>query len=197
MMHLVGVAGMLSPFKEYFKLLTPVNLLLSAFLLWINHREKNKGLIGFISFTFLFGFIIEFLGVRYGLLFGEYTYGKTLGPMLFQVPVIIGLNWLLVIYSIATLTDTLKIHSSVKVFLGALLAVSIDWVIEPVAMRYDFWAWKGEQVPIQNYIGWFFTSSVLLTAYHLLKVKAENKLALPYYFIQFLFFVVISLAILF
>jgi uncharacterized membrane protein len=194
-MHLVGVVGMLSPYQDYFKLLTPVNLLLSGFWLWINHRELNAAFNKFVLFTIAFGFLVELVGVNTGFLFGDYTYGQTLGPKLLNVPIIIGLNWLLVIYSIAALTDSLKAKVVLKVLLGSLLAVFIDWMIEPVAMKYDFWTWTNGYVPFQNYLGWFLTSSVMLTAYHTLKVNAENRLALPYYFIQLFFFLIIGVVV--
>ncbi len=194
-MHLVGIVGMLSPYQAYFKFLTPVNLMLSGFWLWINHRELNAAFIRFVIFTSTFGFFVELIGVNVGVLFGDYTYGQTLGPKLLNVPIIIGLNWLLVIYSIASLTDSLKTKAIFKVLLGSALAVFIDWTIEPVAMKYDFWTWTNGYVPLQNYVGWFFTSAIMLTAYHTLKVKAENRLALPYYFIQLFFFLIIGLAV--
>jgi putative membrane protein len=196
LMHAVGILGMISPFQTYFRLLTPVNLLICGFLLYLNHRDANRNFFAFAAFTFVFGFLVEFLGVNYGFFFGDYSYGKTLGPKLLNVPIIIGLNWLLIIYCVATLTDSLRIPTVVKIFLGAALAVFIDWLIEPVAMRYDFWSWANDTVPLQNYIGWFFTSLVMMTAYHLLRVNSENRIALPYYFIQLGFFLVLNVYLL-
>jgi putative membrane protein len=186
---------MLSPFQEYFRLLTPLNLITCALLLWISHREKGKEIALFSTFVFLLGYLVEFAGVKTGMVFGNYQYGATLGPKLFDVPLIIGLNWLLVMYCVASLTDTLKISVVSKVILASLLAVAIDWLIEPVAMQYDFWNWKNGVVPFQNYVGWFITSVLMQSAYHFFNVKAENRLALSYYFIQLFFFLVLNLAI--
>lgn len=195
LLHVVGIIGMLSPFQEYFRLLTPLNLLTSALILWVNHRERNREMLWYSIFIVVLGFLVEYIGVRFGIIFGSYAYGATLGPKLFNVPIIIGLNWLLVMYCIATLTDSLKIPTGIKIMVGASLAVAVDWLIEPVAMHFDFWSWKDGIVPFQNYVGWFFTSIVMQGAYHLLKVKAENKLALPYYFAQLFFFLILNIAI--
>ncbi len=195
LLHLVGIVGMLSPFQEYFRLLTPFNLLMSAFILWVNHRDRNLEVLWYSIFIFMLGFLLEYIGVRYGIIFGQYAYGATLGPKLFNVPVIIGLNWLLVMYCIASLTESLRIPIILKIMGGASLAVAVDWLIEPVAMHFDFWTWKDDIVPFQNYVGWFFTSVVMQSAYHLLKVKAENKLALPFYFSQLFFFLILNIAI--
>lgn len=195
LLHLAGIVGMLSPIQEYFRLLTPINLVICATILWINHRDRHREVFWYSLFVIIAGFVIEFLGVRYGIIFGSYTYGHTLGPKLFNIPIIIGLNWLLVMYCIASLTDNLKIPTLIKILAGAMLAVAVDWLIEPVAMHFDFWSWQGGVVPFQNYVGWFFTSIILQSSYHIFKVKAENKLALPYYFTQLFFFLVLNIAI--
>lgn len=195
LMHLIGIVGMLSPFQEYFRLLTPFNLLISALILWINHRDHNRAFIGYSIFIFAFGYLIELAGVQYGVIFGNYTYGATLGPKLFAVPIIIGLNWLLIMYCIASLTDGLKLPIALKIIAGSFLAVAVDWLIEPVAMHFDFWTWKENVVPFQNYAAWFVFSLIMQGAYHLFKVKAENKLALPYYFTQLFFFLILNIAI--
>jgi bisanhydrobacterioruberin hydratase len=195
LLHLVGVIGLLSPFSELFRLLTPFNLVLCALILWINHREKHREVLWYSAIIFCSGFLVELIGVHYGIIFGQYSYGTTLGVKLWNVPVIIGLNWLLVMYCIACLTDSLKVATAYKIIMGAVLAVSVDWLIEPVAMHFDFWTWKDGAVPIQNYMGWFFTSIVMQSLYHLLKVRAENKLALAYYFTQLFFFLILNIAI--
>jgi putative membrane protein len=194
-MHVAGIVGMLSPFQEYFRLLTPFNLLMSALILWVNHRDRDREVIWYSVFVIILGFVVEYIGVRFGIIFGQYSYGNTLGPKLFNVPLIIGLNWLLVMYCIASLTESLKIPTLAKILAGASLAVAVDWLIEPVAMHFDFWTWKDGIVPLQNYVGWFFTSVVMQSAYHLIKVKAENKLALPFYFAQLFFFLILNIAI--
>lgn len=192
--HLVGIIGMLSPFQDTFRQLTPFTLIISVLILLVNHRNQSMELYLFAGVIFLLGFAIEYIGVSTGMLFGNYYYGETLGFKIANVPFIIGLNWFLIIYSVAVLTDSIPTSAVVKIMLGATLAVAIDFLIEPVAMKFDFWSWKGNVVPLQNYIGWFLTSVIMLSVYHALKVKAETRMALPYYFIQIFFFLTINLA---
>ena len=191
--HIVGVLGMLSPFQEIFRQFTPFTLLVSAILILISHRNPSTELYWFAGAVFLLGFAIEYIGVHTGMLFGSYAYGKTLGLKIDEVPIIIGINWFLIMYCVAVLTDVIAAPAIVKIILGASLAVAIDFLIEPVAMQYDFWSWKGDVVPMQNYIGWFFTSVIMISIFHLLRVKAETRMALPYYFIQIFFFLLINL----
>jgi len=194
-MHVVGIVGLLSPYQEIFRLLTPVNLMVSAVLLWWNHTDRSIRFVWASALIFFFGFFVELAGVHTGLIFGEYRYGATLGPKLMGVPVIIGLNWLLIIYCIASLLETIRTPIWLKVISGSVLAVLIDMLIEPVAMKYDFWTWADYIVPIQNYIGWFITSVVMFSILYLFKVKTENRIALGYYFIQLFFFLILFLLI--
>src|SRR5690606_34711044 len=107
---------------------------------------------------------------------------------LMGIPIIIGLNWLLIIYCIASLLEAIKIPTWLKIISGSVLAVLIDMLIEPVAMKYDFWTWSDNLVPIQNYIGWFITSVIMFSILFVFKVKTENRIALGYYFVQLFFF---------
>lgn len=94
----VGLAGMLLPFtRELFKIITPLNLLFAtAFLFWGKCHARRVLITG--AFIAVASFFIEAAGVNTGQVFGVYSYGKTLGPALLNTPIIIGLNWFLLIY---------------------------------------------------------------------------------------------------
>jgi bisanhydrobacterioruberin hydratase len=192
--HVVGIGGLLSPYKHLFLLLTPLNLILSGLLLWINHTSPTKTWVYFVVFTFTLGFLMEYLGANFGFLFGDYSYGETLGFKLWNVPLIIGLNWILIIYSVATTLDSTSLPVWAKIFLGSCLAVFMDWLIEPIAIQFDFWNWDGTEIPLQNYSGWMLTSLVMLSAYYLWRVRAKNKLALPLFIVQGTFFGLLQIA---
>lgn len=195
LMHVVGIVGLLSPYQHIFRLLTPVNLMVSAVLLGLNHTDRSIRFVWASALIFFFGFIVEWIGVHTGFIFGEYRYGATLGPKLMGVPVIIGLNWLLIMYCIASLLETIKIPIWLKIISGSVLAVLIDMLIEPVAMKYDFWTWTDYIVPLQNYIGWLVTSMIMFSVLYLFGVKTENRIALGYYFIQLFFFLILFLLV--
>ena len=93
-----------------------------------------------IILIFWTGIFVEFLGVNYGLLFGEYTYGKNLGPKFFGVPFLIGMNWV----SLTTISGSISNYISKgrkipSIVLGSILMLVIDFFIEPVAPMLDFW----------------------------------------------------------
>ena len=94
--HLVGMVGLsLNSFKSIFLLLVPYNLLLTCFFctFFISIKQNIKP----IALIYFLGYIIEFIGVYTGFLFGEYSYGSVLGFKFFETPLIIGLNWLILI----------------------------------------------------------------------------------------------------
>lgn len=88
--------------------------------------------------------------------FGHYSYGETLGFKYEDVPIIIGLNWYLLAYISTDLSARTKFPLFVKVILGALFMTAIDYLIEPIAIRFGFWFWHSGQIPLSNYVGWFW-----------------------------------------
>lgn len=191
--HLMGIMGIRSAYKDLFLLLTPFNLLISAFLLYLNHPSDNKQFYVFCSTVFSAGFLIEVLGVNTGLIFGNYSYGKTLGIKLFDVPLIIGINWLILVYSVGIISDKLNSSAILKSIVGASMLVTLDFFIEKVAVKYDFWNWNLVSVPLQNYIAWFIVSFLLLLIFNKSNFLKDNKIALPLFMIQLVFFVSLAL----
>ena len=39
--------------------------------------------------------------------------------------------------------------------------VGLDFLIEPIAVKYDFWNWSQNEVPKQNYLMWFILSIIM------------------------------------
>ena len=184
-----GVIGILTNNQTIdFLSLTPLNLLVNATLLLINHQNGTikQWLVFFI--IAVVGYFIEVVGVTSGLIFGNYVYKTTLGWKFLETPLIIGINWMLlscaVVYSIGN-----KIKSEIGIaFVSACILVALDILIEPVAVKYDFWTWEQTIVPLKNYIAWFVISFILCYAVSHFKGESKNNLA-PYLLIlQFIFF---------
>lgn len=192
-LYLVGVVGLHTRYGNLFLATTPALLILTAALLFLYHRIWNGTFILFMVVTFLAGYLVEVAGVHTGIIFGEYQYGKTLGPKLFSVPPMIGLNWLVLIYAVGTMVQPIKGNWLMKSILGGLLMILMDLPLEPVATRLDFWAWEQVHVPVQNYLGWYIVSVVLLGLYHRWVDYRQNRMALWIYLIQFVFFILVFL----
>lgn len=207
--HAIGLVGILFSENNFFVQSTPFNLLLSFFLLIWTHPEKNKSFYFFIGIVFIVGFLSEVVGVNTGLLFGDYHYSKILGIQLFQVPILIAVNWFIIIYCSGIGTHvllnkvinrvakdynepSLKLKAMSVIFDGASLAVLFDWLMEPVAIKLGFWTWGGDgSVPFYNYFCWLLISILLLTVFNFFNFRKENKFAVNLLLTQALFFLVL------
>ena len=187
--YISGIIGILTNNKTIdFLSLTPLNLLVNATLLLLNHQKgTNKQWLVFLIIAVI-GYFIEVIGVTTGVIFGDYFYKTTLGWKLFETPLIIGVNWMLLTYGVVY-TIGIKIKNTIGIALAsACLLVALDILIEPVAMKYDFWTWKQAVVPIKNYIAWFFISFILCYLVAHYKSVSKNHFA-PYLLVmQFIFF---------
>lgn len=192
-MHIAGALGLaFESSREFFQMLTPFNLLATAAIVFHFEEKKTAPYIALLFITFLIGFGVEVAGVHTGAIFGEYSYGKTLGTKLWQVPLAIGLNWAILIYATGLVSDKIKVAKPLKALIAAALMVLLDYLIEPVAIKLDFWSWSQETIPIQNYLAWFLVSLVLQGVYQFLPFSKNNPLAIRLLYIQGLFFLVLN-----
>jgi putative membrane protein len=188
-MHVAGVIGLLHPFThDLFLALVPFNLLVTAGLLFMFHRDLGRPFLVFCLLTYAAGFLVEVAGVHTGLIFGSYAYGAALGFKVWQVPLLIGVNWLVLVYSTGVVTHRLIPGRWLPPLVGAAVLVLLDVFIEPVAIRYGFWGWHTADIPLRNYVGWYVTALVLLTLFAALPFRKANPLAPWVLGVQFLFF---------
>jgi putative membrane protein len=206
--HITGVLGILfTPFKDLFVYSTPL-VLLTMFILLANTQSKiTKNHILFFLITFLIGMTTEIIGVNTGLLFGDYQYGQVLGPKIYGVPFIIGLNWFVIVFCSGSLCaqgielfqkklniNITNVATSIFVMIGgAAIATCFDFILEPVAVKLQFWSWENGQIPLLNYICWFTISAILLGLKMYFKAIKFNAFATSLLIIQALFFLMLNL----
>lgn len=192
--YIVGLIGFIFPIHADFAKLTPFHLVLSLIVAISFHRGWSFPMLLFLWVCGVAGFFIEVVGTNTGWIFGEYHYGKTLGFQLWNTPLSMAINWILTAYtagmSVQFLLD--KAHLITKVIVAALLMVSLDVLIEPIAIRFDFWQWKDNIVPMQNYWGWFFSSLPLLLFFFLANGERQNKVAFGVFILQIIFFFLLN-----
>lgn len=195
--HIAGIIGIGLPIHPDFVRLTPFNLLLSTAIVLSFHRPKTQRFWYFLGISFLVGFGIEVLGVNTGAIFGHYQYDYVFGYKVFGTPLLIGVNWLLTAYCCGTAANWFfqKSHPVVVAMVGAACMTGLDMLVEPVAMRYGFWSWAGDVVPIQNYIAWFATGFVLQYLFVRWRIPQRNGLALLLLACQIIFFIVLNLVL--
>ena len=197
-LYLIFAFGILwhsMPFlKDLMLSLTPYTLLLSTIIVLYPFKKKfeKKNIVWIIS-VFVFTFLLEVIGVATGLVFGDYSYGDVLGIKLFNVPLIIGINWTLVVAGAIQISNKITGNKFLLPLLTGILAVLFDIFLEPVAIIFGYWYWDSYSIPLQNYIAWFVISFVAAALYEKLKIKFKNKLLVHYYFIQLVFFMTLNI----
>jgi putative membrane protein len=191
----VGILGMLSTMLyPLFLKLIPFALLLSAgaLLLFHDHKFTFKSIIIFIS-IFILGFVIEVIGVNMHLIFGHYNYGNSLGFKLFNTPVIIGINWFILVYASASVIEKFRIHAVLKIIISSGIMLFYDLILEQVAPKLDMWIWFNNEIPFKNYLAWFVIALGFHSIIKMGKIESKNRLAFIILTCQFTFFIVLYL----
>ena len=206
--HGTGVLGILfTPYKDWFVSSTPLVLLFMFFLLANTQLKAIKNFLLSFAIAFVISMGTEIIGVNTGLLFGQYQYGPVLGPKILGVPWLIGLNWFVIVYC----SGSFMIHSlelmkskfnirvtatsstAMIVLGGAAMATFFDFILEPVAVKLNFWTWNYGDIPLYNYLCWFLVSAVLLRINLQLKQVNAHVFASSLLIIQAVFFLMLHL----
>jgi putative membrane protein len=193
--HTVGLIGMMLPATQtLFLKIVPFHLLLMLLVIFLSHKYIDERFVGFVVLIYLSGFAAEWIGVHKAWVFGDYVYGKTLGVSVLDIPLTIGINWFLLIYSAGVTMQQLRIKNSwARIILGALALVLLDVLIEPVAVKFDYWHWADGIIPLKNYIGWFIVSGLMLWVFEQFKFRKQSWAAPVLLGVQFVFFGVLNL----
>jgi putative membrane protein len=193
----VGIVGHIIDYTFSLMLfLTPFTLLLANLVVIFPHIiSKQKNILIWIFLVYAVTLTLEIVGVKTGLIFGEYEYGKVLGVEILEVPLIIGFNWTIICLSIATIIKDVKSNLILKGFYAGFMAVFLDLFIEPIAIKLDYWTWSGGTIPLQNYFAWFVISFLAVAVLLGMKINLKNRIAFHYFFIQLMFFILLNIFI--
>ncbi len=189
----VGIAGFSIPlFRELFLNLTPFAILLSIFFLVMFHEpEPDRKTLTAFAIIFAGTWGIEAIGVATGAVFGSYNYGSGLGLKLLDTPLLIGLNWLFLIYVTSCITDGIPGNRVIRIIIAALLMVLYDFIMENVAMDLDMWSFNGGMPPVKNYIAWFVIALIIHAVIKLTGITFRNRIATFIFVLQSLFFIIL------
>lgn len=169
----VGIGLLGSSWAKTFVVLTPINLTIVAWFFYTASQEPKSKLMYFLPA--LLGWLIEFIGTNTGFPFGDYAYSSVLGPGLFQTPFMIGILWWVLLRSAYDLLGQFLSSHLLRSMSTGIAMVSLDVLIEPVAIGLDFWQWETPEVPLENYLAWFVCSAVF--AFVTGKGDAKNPLS--------------------
>lgn len=174
-----------------------------------NKGEKKQFALWFLL-CYLLSFGLELAGVWTGHIFGAYTYGTGLGLKLLGVPLVIGLNWCVIIYAAVETLRMKKVGLILNILLTSAWLVLFDIILEPVATGgLNYWSWAGGTVPLQNYLVWGLVGFLFAVFYFWMMPNPrpedppEKKGFFPFcdryfpglaVFIQFIFILLLNLA---
>ncbi len=189
----IGAFGLLFPLtREIFAYMIPYTLLFSFLLLLFFHEpiQFKAGIVFFI--IALTGYFVEVIGVNSGIIFGNYYYEYALGLKILNTPLIIGINWVMLIYCVNIFTQNLAIHFTLKALIGAGMMLIYDIILEPVAIKLHMWQWENNTIPLQNYLAWFLISFVFLLLIEITNIKSQNPIAKRMLIVQLGFFLFLN-----
>jgi len=158
-------------------------------------QKSRLRLLGWAMLVIIASFLVEWLGVKSGRIFGHYSYGETLQPILFGVPIAIGFAWLcMLLTSTAVMQRILpkfsNYHFVIQAISISLLMVLFDIVMEPAAMKLGYWNWQNGSIPLLNFIAWFVISFIFAVIGLRLRLFKERLPAIVFhaYFAQLVYF---------
>ncbi len=189
--HTVGLVGIVARIPAIAGR-TPLHLTLMLGLLIISFQAQWKRWLPWALIAGAAGFAAEWVGVHTGLLFGNYAYGTAMGPRWDAIPLLIAANWVIVVSGAVSLAQGFAKNRIVVVLLAALLATAMDWLLEPLAVRFGWWAWAGGAIPLFNYVCWGGLSLFLSALWVFMKVRA-GSFAVILFLVQAMFFAVLRL----
>jgi len=186
--HFSALMGINLGYIQWFLSKTWAILFLIFLVLWDGLPKKSIKISWPIPAVFFIGFMAEWLGVKFGFLFGDYSYGANLGMKLDDVPIIMGINWVILSLASRGIIQRFFKLPVMKILVSSVLMVSLDILIEPLAPQLDYWSFDTMVAPLSNYIGWLIYSILIQSLLELVQFKGHFKISLHILIIQLLFF---------
>ncbi|MBE9585727.1 carotenoid biosynthesis protein [Mucilaginibacter sp. JRF] len=193
--HVVGYVGFALPaLSDLFEDIVPFHLLLMLGILIFSHDKVDNRFWSFYLIIYFAGYLVEWVGVHTASLFGYYAYGSTLGVKVLNIPLMIGVNWFLLVYSTGVLMQRSGLKNRLlRMVYGALLMMVLDILIEPVAIKFNYWHWRFEHIPVYNYVCWFFVSLFMLYVFESFRFKRQSWVGPALLITQLIFFAALNI----
>ncbi|NKZ04307.1 carotenoid biosynthesis protein [Actinomadura latina] len=144
-----------------------VVLLAASAVAFAAGRDGTGRAAGAFGAAVVGGYAAEWIGVRTGVPFGEYSYTSLLRPQLGGVPVIVALAWGgMGLAAHAVATAIVPESGPRRWAAGALALTAWDLFLDPQMLRLDLWRWADEGpyrgVPLSNFAGWLVVSLLVM-----------------------------------
>ena len=140
------------------------------------------------AFTYLgivlsFGFLIELMGLKTGWPFGTYEYDPSLGPQLFDVPLVVPFAWAMIAHPI--LCAARRVAGNWVFLYGGFGLMAYDLFLDPQMVTAGRWTWEvtgshvpfTPEVPLSNAFGWLLSGMALIAILHLALPRDRRKVS--------------------
>lgn len=179
-----------NPTRSLMLKITPYGLLfVSLIILYPYIKDKRRRLLIWIIVTYTATLLLEIIGVKSGIIFGEYSYGAVLGPKILDVPILIGLNWVVIILGAVIIAKSFTGNHLFSSLITGVLAVIFDLALEPAASKLGYWVWLQGDIPFQNYLAWFLIAFSAALFFNQLNIRLIKTLPKHYFYAQVIFFI--------
>lgn len=128
-------------------------------------RRAGLGLLAVAAYSYA----VEFVGVHYGIPYGEFSYQIALGPMVGDVPVGLPVFFLpLVVNSYLLVLLLFPRAGRIRRTIAAVAVVLVvDLVLDPAAVGLGFWTYEAGGVyygvPPSNFAGWLLSGAIAVS----------------------------------
>ena len=189
--QLFGVFGILVIDFDLFLSLSPISLIFTFLIVVCSNIEVSYKSFATIIIIFFLSIISEIIGVNYGILFGSYYYGDNLGYSMYGVPLVIGLNWVVLTVSCGNIASYFfEKNKYLSIFFGSLLMLILDVIMEQVSGNIDFWYFNDDNL-IFNYITWFILGAFNQYFYQSLNYTKNLVISVNVYLSFIVFFLIL------
>ena len=106
----------------------------------------------------------------------------------------IAVNWSILVVGVGSARSYLHLKNNfLAAALGASVLTILDLLIEPIAIKFDYWQWNNIAVPLQNYLAWWILAFLFVLIFRRLHFNKQNIVGVFLLAIQFLFFILLNL----
>jgi len=132
------------------------------------------------------GLLVEAIGVRTGIPFGDYDYADSLGAKALGVPIVVPLAWTMMAYPALLVARRVTRRPLTGALLAGAALASWDLFLDPQMVDAGHWTWSASGphltgIPVSNYLGWFLVATVMMGLLHALVPTVDRgDVVVPY-----------------
>lgn len=190
--YMTSLVGLTSPNQhEWYLFFSPHFIALNALFLVLYHKNWNKEAIAYILGAAIFGLGFEYLAQSTNAIYGPYSFGDILEPSIGNTPLVMGLYWLILTYSSASIATKFPVKNKYALSaLGTALMLFLALLIQTPGYNLTFWYYAEDSIPVIRYA---LVLSVVGFIWQYLfqhfKVDGSNKMSIYVYGGFVIFFV--------